>query len=54
MLVVGRAVVRMRKYLLVSEFEGEEGYVVRDQESSHLEGYETEWDVVEEEVDLTW
>ena len=53
MLVVGRVVVRMRKYLLVSEFEGEEGYVVRDQGRSHLEVYEIELDVVEEEVDLT-
>ena len=42
MLVVGRVVVRMRKYLLVSEFEGEEGYAVRDQRRSHLEVYEIE------------
>ena len=54
MLVEGLAVVRMRKYLLEFEFEGERGYVVRDQGRSHLEVYEIESDVVEEEVDLTW
>ena len=52
MLVVGRAVVRM--YQLAFEFEGEEGYAVRDQGRSHLEVYGIELDVVEEEVDLTW
>ena len=53
MLVVDRVVVRMRKYLLAFEFEGEEGYVVTDQGRSHLEVHEIELDVVEEEVDLT-
>ena len=42
MLVEDRAVVRMRKYQLVFEFEGEEGYVVRDQGRSHLEVHEIE------------
>ena len=53
MLVVGRVVVRMRKYLLAFAFEGEEGYVVRDQGKSHLEVHGIESDVVEGEADLT-